>query len=67
MPLLIDPPVNPFSRSEDILAWLERLAALREEYSDDPDALVQISRHEADAARWLEQALLDEGGANPGS
>ena len=54
MYLLIDPPVNPFSPSDEIVAWIAELEALaqRPEYGEQGPRK-QIGAALAEARRWL--------------
>lgn len=54
MYLLIDPPVDPFSPSDDIVAWIAELEALvqRPEYGEK-EPRKQIAAALADARRYL--------------
>jgi hypothetical protein len=54
MILMIDPPVNVFSSAEAVLAWKRELAAMREQYRDDDEALRWIALADDDAAALLE-------------
>ena len=53
MRLMIDPPVSAFSTVEGIREWLRELAAMREEYRDNPDALGCVASEEEDARRLM--------------
>ena len=53
MPLLIDPPVGPFSSPAELEAWLKELREMRTRYADDPQAIEAIADAEAQANEWL--------------
>ena len=44
--LAIHPPVDVFSRLEDVLAWQRELADLRAQHDGDHRAVVRIAREE---------------------
>ena len=59
MMLFIDPPVHVFSTADEVRAWQRDLAAMRDRYHDDPEALACIAREErhADQLRELVEQL----------
>lgn len=54
MMLFIDPPVHLFSTPDEIRAWQRELAALRDRYRADPEALECIAAAERRAIELLE-------------
>jgi hypothetical protein len=58
MILFLDPPVSMFSTADEVRAWQRKLAAMRERYGDDPEALRCIARAESGARDLLTQIPL---------
>jgi len=54
MILMIDPPVNTFSTVDAVRDWIVELAAMRERYRDDSEALRCVVMAERDAIGLLE-------------
>ncbi len=54
MILMIDPQVNTFSTVDAVRDWIVELAAMRERYGDDPEALRRVVMAERDAIGLLE-------------
>lgn len=59
MPILIDPPVGPYSPPDDIRAWIAELREMAKRHAADALALQSIDRATADAKAWL---TPDDGG-----
>jgi hypothetical protein len=56
MRLLICSPVTPWHPEHAIRDWITELAAMREAYRGNPEALACIARAESDAAWMLERS-----------
>ena len=54
MMLMIEPPVDTFSSVDAVRDWIVELAALRDRYRDDDEALRRIAGEELYANRLLE-------------
>jgi len=54
MMLFIDPPVHVFSTADEVRAWQQELAAMRDRYRADPQALACIARAEREADHLLD-------------
>lgn len=52
MPIIIDPPVTPYSPLDDIRAWIEQLAEMRATAEDD-DTRAAVDRATREAEDWL--------------
>lgn len=53
MPILIDPPVGPYSPPAAIEQWMAELRELAKRHVDDVDARRAIERAIRDAKQWL--------------
>ena len=60
MVLFIDPPVHVCSTADEIGAWQRELAAMRDRYRADPQALACIAREQRHAEQLL--ALVERMG-----
>ena len=65
MILFIDPPVHVFSTADEVRAWQRELAAMRDRYRGDPQALACIAREERNAEQLLELVVRLHESRNP--
>ena len=53
MPLIIDPPVSPYSDRSEIENWIAELRQMRVEFTDDEQAVGTIDFNIELAEQWI--------------